>query len=123
MTNFQSRLLLTLTVLPTVFASLFWPMKNHLIVIIVFGLAVTVFGSYEFNSLIYKKGIDVRRWFIPTVNTFIYLFAYAVSINLFGIKLNNIQIAADEDVLIFFRLRNRNSVWEAALRENQAVIL
>ena len=82
MTNFQSRLLLTLTVLPTVFASLFWPMKNHLIVIIVFGLAVTVFGSYEFNSLIYKKGIDVRRWFIPTVNSFIYLFAYAVSINL-----------------------------------------
>ena len=90
MTNFQSRLLLTLTVLPTVFASLFWPMKTHIIVILVFGIAVTVFGSYEFNSLIYKKGIDVRRWFIPTVNTFIYLFAYAVSINLFGI--NNSRI-------------------------------
>ena len=86
MTNFQKRLFLTLTCVPVVLGVLFFPIKNHIFIIITFGFFITFLGSYEINSLIYKKGINVRRFFIPSVNSIIYIFAYIYSLNIFNIQ-------------------------------------
>ena len=76
MSNFIKRLILTLVSVPLLLLSVFWPQNNHIIMIIFFGLMITFLGSYEFGSLIYKKGINVRRFFLPIINIFIYIFAY-----------------------------------------------
>ncbi|MBP7552752.1 MAG: phosphatidate cytidylyltransferase [Spirochaetes bacterium] len=86
MTNFQKRLILTLTAIPAVFFALFWPLSNHILVFIGFGLLITVFGSYEINNLIYQKGINVRRYFLPIINTITYVFAYLYSLNVFNMQ-------------------------------------
>ncbi|HOV14400.1 MAG TPA: hypothetical protein PK771_08965, partial [Spirochaetota bacterium] len=61
MSNFAKRLILTLISIPLVILFIFWPQDTHIFVVIVFGLVI-ILGSYEINSLIYHKGIKVRRY-------------------------------------------------------------
>jgi phosphatidate cytidylyltransferase len=86
MSNFKKRLILTLTCIPLMIFCLFWPEENHFIIIIVYGVLVTIFGSYEINSLIYHKGIQVRRVFLPIINFSIYLFSCIYANNIFDIQ-------------------------------------
>jgi len=67
MSNFAKRLILTLISIPLVILFIFWPQDTHIFVVIVFGLVI-ILGSYEINSLIYHKGIKVRRYFLPLIN-------------------------------------------------------
>jgi phosphatidate cytidylyltransferase len=76
MNNFLKRLTLTLIAVPVLFFSLFWPVRNHIVIISVFGLIITYLGSYEFFCLIFKKGINVKRFFLPVINSVIYFFSY-----------------------------------------------
>jgi|GEM_PF-116530 len=86
MNNFIKRLILTLVCIPLLIFIIFWPLKTHIIFFIMFGIIVTFLGSYEFGTLIYKKGINVRRFFLPIINTIIYLFAYIYANNFFNIN-------------------------------------
>ena len=85
MSNFTKRLILTLVSIPLVMFFIFWPQDTHLFIVIVFGLVV-VLGSYEINSLIFHKGIKVRRYFLPVVNSSIYIFSYLHANNFFNIQ-------------------------------------
>ena len=83
--NLFKRMLLTTITVPVVFLTLFFPLKSHILLILIFGLIVTYLGSFEINSLIFNKGIKVNRYFIPTVNLMIYGFAYIYANNYFSI--------------------------------------
>jgi len=85
MNNFIKRLILTLLCVPLLIFTLFWPQKSHIIIAVIFGFVVTFLGSYEFGTLIYKKGINVRRYFLPIINSLIYIFAYIYANNFFNI--------------------------------------
>jgi phosphatidate cytidylyltransferase len=86
MTNFKKRLILTLTCIPVMIFTLFFPQNTHILIILVYGILVTIIGSYEINSLIYHKGIEVRRIFLPIVNCSIFVFACLYAGNYFGIQ-------------------------------------
>ena len=86
MSNFLKRLILTLVGIPLIFFIIFWPQKSHLLAIAAFGIIITFFGSYEIGTLIYKKGINVRRFFLPIINLSIYIFAYIYANNYFKIQ-------------------------------------
>ena len=62
MNNFLNRLLLTLTSIPLLILFMFWPMKSHIFIIIIFGFVATFFGSYEITDLIRKKNIALNRF-------------------------------------------------------------
>jgi phosphatidate cytidylyltransferase len=66
--------------------ALFVPGDSHILVILVYGVLVTIIGSYEINSLIYHKGIQVKRIFLPVINFTIYLFACLYANNYFDIQ-------------------------------------
>lgn len=76
MSNFVKRLILTLISIPLLLFFLFWPLKSHIIIIIIYGLFGPFLGSYEVSTLIYRKGINIRRYFLPVLNTLVYIFAY-----------------------------------------------
>lgn len=86
MSNFIKRLILTLISIPFVMFSIFWPQNSHIIIVILFGILITFLGSYEFGTLIFKKGIKVRKYFLPVINSIIYIFAYFYANNLFNIQ-------------------------------------
>ena len=86
MSNFLKRLTLTLVGIPLIFLVIFWPQKSHILAILAFGIVITFFGSYEIGSLIFKKGINVRRFFLPVINLFILSFAYIYANNYFNIQ-------------------------------------
>jgi len=86
MSNFKTRLILTLVCIPLIIVAIFWPQDTHILALIAFGVLVTIVGSYEINSLIYHKGINVRRIFIPTVNTLIFLFSCFYVNNIFNMQ-------------------------------------
>ncbi len=86
MTNFQKRLILTLVSIPTVFTLIFWPERTHLPGILLFGVLVTFFGSFEIGKLILQKGIIVRRYFISIINVLILIFAYCYANNILNIN-------------------------------------
>lgn len=85
MSNLWKRVLLTNIAVPTVFFVIFFPVRSHILLFILFGFLVTFLGSYELSSLIYNKGIKVNKFFVPLVNTFIYTFAYLWANNVFNI--------------------------------------
>ena len=74
--NLFKRMLLTTITVPVVFLTLFFPLKSHIFLVLIFGFVITYLGSFEINSLIFNKGIKVNRHFIPGVNLLIYIFAY-----------------------------------------------
>ena len=86
MSNFTKRLILTLTCIPLMIFSLFFPRDNHILIALVYGVLVTIIGSYEINSLIYHKGISVKRIFLPVVNFLIFIFACLYANNYFNIR-------------------------------------
>jgi phosphatidate cytidylyltransferase len=86
MSNFKTRLILTLVSIPIILVAIFWPQENHFIGILIFGIIIPVLGSYEINSLIYHKGINVRRFFLPSINTSIYIFTCLYVNNIFNIQ-------------------------------------
>ena len=83
--NLFKRMLLTTIVVPVVFLTLFFPLKSHIFLILIFGFVITYLGSFEINSLIFNKGIKVNKHFIPSVNLIIYLFAYIYANNYFSV--------------------------------------
>lgn len=85
MSNLWKRVLLTNIAVPVVFFSIFFPLKTHILLFLIFGVIVTYLGSYEVNSLIYNKGIKVNKHFIPFVNTYIYVSGYIYANNFFNI--------------------------------------
>lgn len=86
MTNFIKRLILTLVSVPIAIFILFWPLENHIIVTILFGFLITILGSYEINSLIYHKGINVKRFYLPIINSSILIASYIYAHNFFNIQ-------------------------------------
>lgn len=86
MTNFIKRLILTLLAIPLAIFTIFWPLENHIILVIIFGVLVTILGSYEINSLIYHKGIKVKRFYLPIINSSILIFSYCYINNFFNIQ-------------------------------------
>lgn len=86
MTNLQKRLILTLGTVPLVIASMFLPQDTHIFLILAIGILIVGMGSYEINNLIYQKGIKVRRWFIPLVNSVIFVFSYFYINNFFNVR-------------------------------------
>lgn len=83
--NLFKRMLLTTITVPVVFLTLFFPLKSHIFLVLIFGFVITYLGSFEINSLIFNKGIKVNRHFIPGVNLLIYIFAYIYANNYFSI--------------------------------------
>lgn len=83
--NLFKRMLLTTITVPVVFLTLFFPLKSHIFLVLIFGFIITYLGSFEINSLIFNKGIKVSRYFIPTVNLIIYGFAYIYANNYFSV--------------------------------------
>jgi len=67
MSNFLKRLILTLIAVPIAIFTIFWPMDNHIFLVLIFGILVTILGSYEINSLIYHKGINVKKFYLPII--------------------------------------------------------
>jgi phosphatidate cytidylyltransferase len=84
--NFKKRLALTLTCIPILIFSIFWPQKSHILIILIYGITITIIGSYEYWKLISKKGISINSFFIPFINTSIYTFAYFYANNFFNIQ-------------------------------------
>jgi len=95
--NFINRLILTLIIIPLILFFLFWPEKNHLIIIIFLGFCLPIIGSLEFTNLILKKNIKIPLYFLTVVNTIIYLFSYFYANDYFNIQSNRYA-------LIFFVL-------------------
>lgn len=85
MSNLWKRVLLTNISVPTVFLAVFYPVKSHILIILIFGVLVTYLGSFEIGSLIFNKGIRVKKHFLPLVNMFIYISAYFWANNFFNI--------------------------------------
>lgn len=83
--NLFKRMLLTTITVPVVFLTLFFPLKNHILLILIFGFIITYLGSFEINSLILNKGIKISKYFIPIVNLMVYGFAYIYANNYFSI--------------------------------------
>lgn len=83
--NLFKRMLLTTITVPVVFWTLFFPLRSHILLVLIFGFIITYLGSFEINSLIFNKGIKVNRFFIPTVNLIIYGFAYIYANNYFSV--------------------------------------
>ncbi|HOJ64422.1 MAG TPA: phosphatidate cytidylyltransferase [Spirochaetota bacterium] len=86
MTNFTKRLILTLVAVPIAIFILFWPMDTHIFVFIIFWILITILGSYEINSLIYHKGIKVKRYYLPIINSSILIASYLYANNFFNIQ-------------------------------------
>ena len=86
MNNLMERVFLFNITVPVVILSIFWPINTHILLIILFGVFVTLLGSYELNSIILHKGVNISRFFLPAVNLLIYLFAYFYANNFFGIS-------------------------------------
>ncbi len=86
MNNFLKRLILTLIAVPIAIFTIFWPMDNHIILVLIFGILVTILGSYEINSLIYHKGINVKRFYLPIINGSILVASYCYANNFFNIQ-------------------------------------
>lgn len=84
MSNFVKRLILTLVAVPLVIFFIFWPQDTHIFIVIIFGIVI-ILGSWEINSLIFHKGIKVRRWFLPLINSSIYFFSYVYANNIFNV--------------------------------------
>ena len=97
MSNFIKRLLLLIISVPLLFFAIFWPMNSHILIIIIFGVIGTFLGSYEISTLIFRKGINIRRYFLPIINTLIYIFAYFYANNI-------IKIHEYKQSLVFFFL-------------------
>lgn len=83
--NLFKRMLLTTITVPVVFLTLFFPLRSHILLVLIFGFVITYLGSFEINSLIFNKGIKVSRYFIPTVNLLVYGFAYIYANNYFSV--------------------------------------
>ncbi len=86
MSNFTKRLILTLISIPLLLFFLFWPSRSHIVIIIIYGILGPFLGSLEISTLIFRKGINIRRYFLPTLNTLIYIFAYFYANNLLYIQ-------------------------------------
>jgi phosphatidate cytidylyltransferase len=65
---------------------MFFPQDSHILILLVYGVLVTIIGSYEINSLIYHKGLEVKRIFLPVVNCSVYIFACFYALNFQGIQ-------------------------------------
>ncbi len=101
MNNLFQRILLTIITVPVVAAGLFYPLDSHIIIVAIFGLAVTFIGSLELSSLIYSKGIKINRYFLPTVNLLLYSFAYCYANNFFSIQSNYKILTIFALILVF----------------------
>ncbi len=97
MNNFFKRLLLIIVSVPLLFFSIFWPMSTHILIIVIYGIIGAFLGSYEISTLIYRKGINIRRFFLPIINTLIFIFAYFYANNI-------LKIQEYKQSLIFFFL-------------------
>jgi phosphatidate cytidylyltransferase len=86
MSNFLKRLILTLVSVPLMILSVFWPQDNHIIMIVAFLVFIPLLGSYEMSNLMYAKGIGVRRWFLPLVNSLIFIFSYLYMNDFFNVR-------------------------------------
>ncbi len=86
MTNLWKRVILTNIAVPVVFFAIFFPIKSHVILFVIFGFVVTYLGSFEISSLIFNKGITINRYFIPFINTFIYVSGYLWANNIVNIQ-------------------------------------
>lgn len=86
MSNFAKRLILTLFSIPLLIFFLFWPLKSHIIIIIIYGIFGPFLGSLEISTLIFRKGINIRRYFLPALNSLIYIFGLFFANNDFHIQ-------------------------------------
>ncbi len=86
MSNFLSRLILTLVAIPGILFALFWPQSSHILLIVLYGTFITVIGSLEFGNLINKKGIKTKGIVLAIYNTSIFLFSYFYVNNFFNIR-------------------------------------
>jgi len=86
MNNFTKRVILTLVTVPLAIFVLFWPMDTHILVVILFALLITILGSYEINSLIYHKGINIKRFYLPIINSSILITSYIYANNFFNVQ-------------------------------------
>jgi len=85
MSNFLSRLILTLVSIPLLIFLIFYPKDTHIFIILIIGFVVTFLGSYEMAALINKKNIELKRFFLPVINLFIFISAYIYANNLFNV--------------------------------------
>lgn len=97
MSNFFKRLLLIIISVPLLIFAIFWPMSSHILIIMIYGIIGSFLGSYEISTMIFRKGINIRRYFLPIINTIIYIFAYFYANNI-------IKIQEYKQSLIFFFL-------------------
>lgn len=96
MSNFTKRLILFLIFLPITLLAFFFPVSNHIIIFIIYGLLVTGFGSYEFYKLIKHKGINVKPYFLSVCNTLLLVSSWAYVHNI-----GNIQAFKPAPLLFF----------------------
>lgn len=99
MSNFTKRLILFLIFLPTVLLSFFFPVKNHIIIFILYGAIVTWYGSHEFALLIKHKGITIKPYFLGVCNTLLFICSY-----LFAHNVGNLQSFRPAPLLFFAAL-------------------
>jgi phosphatidate cytidylyltransferase len=117
MNNFLSRLILTLVSVPLLMFFIFWPERNHIAIIIIFGFIVTFLGSYELASLINKKGIKLKSFLIPTVNISAFLFAYFYANDLFGFqKLRGSWLILGTVFIAAFSFFNASDIFKKSLK-------
>jgi phosphatidate cytidylyltransferase len=84
---------------------MFWPMKNHFLILLFACIFLTVLGSYEITDLVFKKGIKIRRWFLPVLNTLIFVFSYIYAHNIFNIhQVKGIWLYFFSMILIFIAI-------------------
>lgn len=120
MKNVWKRVLLTCIAVPGVGLAIFFPMNNHLVLALIYGVVVTFFGSLEIGSIINFKEVKVQSRFLTVVNLYLFGFGYLWAHNFFGIDIDPvlINLLFLLSIVIFFALIFARDIFKKDLEKS-----